>query len=82
MATLTDCTISGNRIGLDNGGTATLTDCTVSGNGWGIGNYGTLVLGDTIVAGNKVAAVAGPQEGSPPPFVTSSGQSRPTRVTT
>jgi hypothetical protein len=52
---LTDCTVSGNFVGVYNqGGTATLSGCTVSGNsGSGVYNQGgTVTLTDCAVSGN------------------------------
>jgi CSLREA domain-containing protein len=61
--TLTDCTLSGNSVGVDNGGTATLTNCTVSDNfgasGTGITNYGTANLTNCTLSGNHALYGAG-----------------------
>ena len=86
MATLTNCTISGNSAaaggGVFNYGTASLVACTVSGNsapqGGGIDNYSSPVytsrttLTDTIVAGNTtgIGGAAGDIGGTDPGDVT------------
>ena len=62
MATLTDCTISGNSAGIGGGlanyGTADLTDCTFSGNSAALRRrpaeqYGTATLTDCTISGNS-----------------------------
>ena len=60
MATLTNCTISGNTgVGINNFGTLTVTNCTISGNsasgsGGGLRTYyhGVATLTDCTVSGN------------------------------
>jgi hypothetical protein len=69
VATLIDCTVSGNSAttsnggGLDNQGTATLTNCTVSGNsatvGGGVNSQGTLSLTNCTVSGNSATTAFG-----------------------
>ena len=70
MATLTDCTLSGNSAssggGLENLGTANLilTDCTLSGNsassdGAGLENDGTATLTDCTISGNSANSDGG-----------------------
>jgi hypothetical protein len=64
-ATLTDCTIAGNGLGLDSGNefsysaTTIITACTISGNNRGIYvGGGSAILTDSIVAGNQSSGVA------------------------
>jgi hypothetical protein len=52
--TLTDTTVSENKVGIGNGGTLTLTNSTVTGSEtfWGIASNGTLTLTNSTVSGN------------------------------